>query len=161
MNKLKKYLARLAPPGSNYMQQIYFLVGAMLFSLFFSLGYFILYSQAYYNIFDRFTGDRISSDVMPIFQELLCLDAFPIFCVSWIAFVIANYLYFFQESKSIYTMRRLRSPLELHLRCWALPVLGVLALGICYCLCCWLYSLHYFLATPASLIPSQATPFWR
>lgn len=161
MNKLTKFLERLAPPGSNYMQQIFFLIGTPLLSIWYSFGYFVQYSQAYYSIFDRRTGARISPDPMPFFWELLCLDAFPIFCVSWIAFVIASYLYFFQESKSIYTMRRLRSPFELHLRCWALPVLGVLILGLCYHLCYWLYSLHYFNATPASLIPPQAVPFWR
>ena len=161
MNKYYKYLERLAPPGSNYMQQIHFLIGTVLFSLCCSLGYFMQYSLAYYNLFDRATGERISDELMPFFEELLCLDAFTFCSVSWIVFVIANYMYFYQDSKSIYTMHRLRSPLELHLRCWALPVLGVVTLGICCLLCRFLYSLHYFNATPASLIPGQATLFWR
>ncbi len=161
MNKLTKILERFAPPGSNLSQQLLFMAGTPLLAIFYSLGYFSNYFRSYYEIFDRITGHRISMEQMPVFQELLCLEAFPVFCVSWIAYVIANYLYFFQESKSIYTMRRLRSPWELHLRCWTLPVLGVLVLALCAWLCWWLYGLHYFNATPAELIPAHTLTLWR
>ena len=161
MNKLQKFLTRFSPPGSNLEPLFSLLLGGGFVSFLTSLGYFLKYSSCYYDIVDRDTGYVQPFKNMPPFEEMLFQYGFHTFAVACIAFVISNYLYFFQESKSIYTMRRLRSPWELHLRCWTLPVLGALLLLLCSALLTCLYALHYFTVTPASLIPAQAVPFWR
>lgn len=68
--------------------------------------------------------------VMPGFWVVMGkkLLTFPICALCTLGFVIANYSYFFSESKSIYTMGRIPSRWELHIRCWALPVLSVVAI---------------------------------
>lgn len=161
MTKLKKILERLSPPGAGYQQFVTFLGGGIFVSTLSSLWYFSNYSNHYYVSRYPVLSCIQPPEQMPPLRELLAPQGFLIFAAACVAFVIANYLYFFQESKSIYTMHRLRSPLELHLRCWALPVLGALALLAWGAICCCLYALHYFYATPAALIPSQAAPFWR
>lgn len=161
MNKLTKHIERFAPPGSNYQQILYYLLLTALFSSFYSLGYFTQYADHYYDIFDRITGVLKSYQNMPPLEDLLYLDGFYICAAAAIAFVVSNYLYFYQGSKSIYTMHRLRSSWELHLRCWALPVLSAVILLILAFLLYCLYALHYFQATPAELIPVQNTIFGR
>lgn len=153
MNKLQKFLARFSPPGFSTDRFFSFLLGGGFVSLLASLGYFFEYSKRYYDIVDRETGRIWPHQKMPPLDEMLFQYGFETFAVACIAFVIANYLYFFQESKSIYTMRRLRSPWELHLRCWTLPVLGALLMLLCGWLVAALYALHYFTATPPELLP--------
>ena len=153
MNKLKEFLTRFSPPGSSYERFLYFLIGGGFVSFLASLGYFLEYSECYYDIVDRNTGYILPFQTMPPFEEMLFQYGFKTFAVASVAFVVANYLYFFLESKSIYTMRRLRSSWELHLRCWTLPVLGALLMLLCGWLVAALYALHYFTATPPELLP--------
>lgn len=54
---------------------------------------------------------------------------YPVFAVCMLAFAGSNYLEFYRPSKSVYTMARVRSGLEIHVRCWALPLVG--AITIC------------------------------
>jgi len=161
MNKLQKFLARFSPPGSNCEGFFTFLIGGAFVSFISSFGYFFTYSSRYYDIVDRKTGYIQPFQKMPPFGEMLFQYGFRLFAVACVAFVIANYLYFFQESKSIYTMRRLRSAWELHLRCWTLPVLGALLLLFCSVLLAGLYALHYFTVTPPELLPAQPLTLWR
>ena len=67
--------------------------------------------------------------IFGIDQRLL----YPIFAVCMLAFAVGNYLEFCRPCKSIYTMARIRSGLELHIRCWALPLVGAIAI----CLLRW------------------------
>ena len=161
MNKLQKFLTRFSPPGSNLEPLFSFLLGGGFVSFLTSLGYLLKYSDYYYDIVDRKTGNFRPFVKMPPFEEILSQYGFRIFAVACIALVVANYLYFFQESKSIYTMRRLRSPWELHLRCWTLPARGALLLLLCSALLTGLYALHYFTVTPPELLPAQFLTLWR
>jgi len=161
MNKLQKFLDRFSPPGFRIDRFFAFLLGGSFVSLLASLGYFVKYFNCYYDIVDRKTGYILPFQKMPPFEEMLFQHGFETFAVASVAFVIANYLYFFQESKSIYTMRRLRCPWELHLRCWTLPVLGALLMLLCGWLVAGLYALHYFTVTPSELLLAQPLTFWR
>lgn len=161
MNKLQKFLTRFSPPGFSTDRFFAFLLGGGFVSFLASLGYFLKYSDCYYDIVDRKTGYIWPYQKMPPFEEMLFQYGFETFAVASFAFVIANYLYFFQESKSIYTMRRLRSPWELHLRCWTLPLLGAFLMLLCGWLITALYALHYFTVTPPELLPAQPLTLWR
>ncbi|MBE5950473.1 MAG: hypothetical protein E7260_02640 [Lachnospiraceae bacterium] len=57
----------------------------------------------------------------------------------FLCFVIGNYTCYYQESKSIYTMKRIPDRFEIHKRAWAVPflfVLGLLAVSVVTALLC-------------------------
>lgn len=81
------------------------------------------------------------------------LDFFPLFWLFMAWEVIDAYLYHRRGSMSIYLMRRLPEPMELHRRCWGKPliytagsigVMGVILL---------VYFLIYLVFTPAVCLP--------
>ena len=103
--------------------------------------------------------------VVPPFRELLhpwMLHAFGYLALLCLLFVPRNYSYFRIGSKSFYIMRRVRNPWELHIRCWAVPLLGVaVVLGFAvftYWFCCG----SYFLFLEDMQLPEQQIGlFWR
>lgn len=123
-------LERLVPPGSKAGEWKGFvlvtLIGALLYTLVFYTQNLTGAIVGLYEYTNPPHQKLRSGAVMPAFWTLMDgpLDPYPIFAVSMLGFVIANYSYFYQESKSIYTMRRVKSPWELHRRCWTLPVIG-------------------------------------
>lgn len=83
-------------------------------------------------------------------------DSFSLFPLFWLLMgleVVSCYQFFRQGSKSIYLMRRLPDPWELHRRCWGRPLIytaGSLVLmgGILV-----FYYLLYLLLTPKGCLP--------
>jgi len=76
--------------------------------------------------------------------------------------VLPNYLYFTLESQSIYVMRRITNPWELHLRCWSLPLLGILIICVYILLSYWLCCFSYLVYVPDGMMPEQQLGlFWR
>lgn len=157
-------LEHYAPPGMNLRQlkTVFYggLIAAALYSMLFIFEWAtnlreLSEGQDYYGIYDL---------MMPWFEDLIRnkLLGFRIAPICMLPFIFINYAYFFQDSKSIYTIQRLRSPWELHKRCWTLPF----ACGICQFLVgwmlYWLYCGFYFIFTPAHLVPEQQILFiWR
>lgn len=115
---------RLGPPGMNQNSWAMFvlvtMIGAALYSLI-CFTHYSLYTSTTYQM-----GQIIEIRRPWEFEDILvkAMPPYPIFAVSMLGFVISNYVYYYQESKSIYTMRRVRSRWELHRRSWTLPVLG-------------------------------------
>ncbi len=137
---------RFSPPGMELQaERSYFfivLIGNICFSFlsfFGRLGMLLEYARY------PFEGASYWSFPQAIGNSL---KGFPIFAVSMVAFVVMRYLYFFEGSRSIYTMKRVKSPWELHIRCWMLPVLGAGALMVCKCLCTVVCFLIFLLLTP-------------
>ncbi len=87
------------------------------------------------------------------FSDILgnALNGFYICAGAMIGFVIDNYVYFYTDSKSIYTMKRLRRRGELHLRCWAVPLFWAAALLLCSQILRAVYFLFYWLSVPYHL----------
>lgn len=121
---------KLTPPGVKTTQWKYYvlatLAGALLYSLIFYTNNLDAAIDSLYEYTYPPHQELRPGAVMPGFRTVVedALDVYPILAFSMLGFVITNYSYFYQESKSIYTMRRLKSSWELHLRCWALPVIG-------------------------------------
>ena len=68
---------------------------------------------------------------------------------------------YFQDSKSIYTMRRLPSVWELHRRCLTLPVCGmVIGLGTAFVLILLYYNVYIGLTPEICLTPGQWQKIW-
>ena len=73
-----------------------------------------------------------------------------------------NYRYFWQGSKSIYVMRRLKSRWEMHKRCWTLPLIGAAVMLLTAVVVYWLYCGIYFWCAPEGFIPAQVILLgWR
>lgn len=81
------------------------------------------------------------------------LELFP-----WIPPALAllagyHYLYHRKDTMSIYLMRRLPDPMELHRRCWTMPILGTIGTPVMATVICAFYYLIYILATPRQCLP--------
>ena len=147
MRDWKKY----APPGMETDPWERFtwisLFGCGAFSFF---GFLMQMLNARMALFDshtgELTGDFFGWDFMMVLGRTM--QPFFFFVVAMVAFVVLNYLYFFEGSKSIYVMARVKRPIELHIRCWTLPLLGAAALLLCRVVLTVVYFLLFLLATP-------------
>ena len=79
------------------------------------------------------------------------------FDALYIFFAATHYFYHYQETKSIYTMKRLpKKPLELHKRCLAAPLAGMAATVLLFFLTLAVLYVHYILIVPEQCIsPNQ------
>lgn len=88
---------------------------------------------------------------------------FAALALALVLFAIFSYgKYYSGGSRSIYLMRRLPDPFEMHRRCLTLPALGLLAAAAAAAVLLWIYYVVYITATPsACLDPGQAEGIWR
>lgn len=147
MIDMKKY----APPGLevNSWKQY---TGIGIFGCgvlsFYSFVSGLIHARA--RLFDQVTGELTGNfggwDFSLVLGDAMLLFWFA--AAGMAAFLIRYYFYFFEGSKSIYTMARLKSAWELHIRCWTLPVLGAGTLVLCRVVLIAVYFLVFLLATP-------------
>lgn len=148
MNDLLK---RYAPPGMELRPWKNFVgismggCGALSF-----YGFFLHMFQARAKLFHPQTGELTGNFTGWDFCTVLGKTTLPFlfFAAAMAAFLVLNYLCFFEGSKSIYTMARVKSAWELHIRCWTLPLLGAAALLLCRVVLTVVYFLVFLLATP-------------
>ena len=77
-----------------------------------------------------------------------------VFCITC---ALIHYLYFVRSSKSIFVMKRIASPFELHLRCLGFPLL-VLAAALMLCaLMILIFRAYYFAHIPAQCLPQDTS----
>ena len=108
-------------------------------------------------------GDRLGTlyllpgAVLPPFPRLLApaLGGFAAYGLCMGALAGFHYLYHRLGSRSDYLMRRLPNPRERHLRCLALPALGLLAGLVTLGLLSLLYYGVYLTRTPPGCLPSS------
>lgn len=165
MNKFSRYW----PPGVELRQiKAYFIFG-MIVSILFSMGFLLEYFGEVNQINRELTralrmGTEYSGMSLSTFSELvnIKLVMFPLFIDGFLFFVILNYYSFWQGSKSVYVMRRVRSPWELHLRCWVLPLMGMAVVALTGFVIYWLYGLIYVSCAPEGFVTAQEIAFgWR
>lgn len=165
MNKL----FRLRPPGAKQGQlKIYFILG-MIVSVFFSMGFLPEYFNEVRDINRELTrsalmGTEYLGRELSLFSDLVNIKMvmFPLYCVGFLIFVFFNYRYFWQESKSVYVMGRVKSFWELHIRCWAMPLLGMAVVALTGFLIYWLYWRIYVGCAPEGFLSAQEAAFgWR
>ena len=106
----------------------------------------------------------IPGAIMPDFTEILdrSLWGFLVAIIAALALIGVHYACHYQDSKSIYTMRRLPNRWELHRRCLTLPLYFAAVCAVLAALLLVLYFVLYMLATPAQcLTPDQWQKIWR
>ena len=157
---MKADVNHLVPPGMEAWKQIRNFLTCLIFSVVVSLFFFIEYADSYWAMF---RGDEIVRS-MPTFASMIrgnYMIGFPITVLAMLAYTVVYYLYYFTGSKSIYTMRRLGKPWELHKRCWTLPLLLCAAAITVGALMVGIYFLVYMMATPVEGIwPAPYGTYW-
>ena len=89
-------------------------------------------------------------------------DAFEIYFVCMALLAAYFFVHHFVGSKSIYTMRRLKNPLELYVRCLAVPVVFIiLGIALIYLLNFIYIEIYLFLVPEDSLFPWWNKDIWR
>ena len=159
------FLTKNAPPGEDILAQTNRYFTALIVAVLWSLGFLFRYSSARNRLFytDEW-GRYLKNDaVMPEFRYLMGNAMLGVWVTILILVIciILNYHSFHQGSKSIYLMKRLPDPMELHRRCVLLPVLGM---AICLALrevLVIVYFVVYMLVTPEGCLPpDQWQKFW-
>lgn len=162
-----RFLKNNVPPGLKYGQEIRGILLLLALAATISLVFLLRLGAAYGDLFQWAEEERvlIAGAVMPDFSALLGVGTFSGFLViAWIppANAVVHYRYYYQDSKSIYLMRRLPNRFELHRRALFLPLLELLLVGITAFLLLVLYYNIYLLATPSQcLVPGQWQKLWR
>ncbi len=80
-------------------------------------------------------GNRIflENEKMEAYNGSASFEFFKIYFVCLVLFALYCFLSHFMGSKSIYTMRRLKNPIELYLRCLSVPVMFIIiSIGLIY-----------------------------
>ena len=150
-------LDRFAPPGMGTSGLRRWTLGAILISAFFSMSFLVAYVSELADLTKAMEQPVFPGLTMKPFKDLILVPMllFRVAPLVPLLHIPGNYLYFIEESKSIYLMKRINNPLEMHLRCLALPVAGaVLVIGAGLALY-FVYLLVYNLCTPEILLPAS------
>lgn len=101
-----------------------------------------------------FSGDE---KMQPLISFNANFDIFKIFFLCMALLGVYFFLHHFIGSKSIYTMRRLKNPLEFYIRCLAVPVIFII-LGIAL-----IYILNFiYIEIYLALVPEEYLyPWWN
>lgn len=162
---MKINLEKYAPAGINLKRERRFFTTGMICSLLFSTAFLLRYSSAYSALYDWVGVKRVlrPGSIMEDFNVLLdsALIGFFVLALCMLALIIYHYIYHRQGSKSIYLMKRLPNPWELHRRCLTLPLLAALLCLAAAAALLFIYYGVYMAFTPKEcLMPGQWQKIW-
>lgn len=148
-------LDRFSPPGMGAAGIRRWTIGAIVVSAFFSLIFLNNYLTELGELRRNMQYPVYAGVTMPYFRDLIVtpMAVFRLAPMVPLLFTPINYLYFYQESHSIYLMKRLKSNREIHIRCLVLPVIGAVLVIAAGCVVYGLYWLIYRYCTPEILLP--------
>ncbi len=165
---MKINLSRYLPCGVNAHQEMKWLMLGSLASVMYSFGFLIHYAENYQKLFLSIDHgmERVldTSAVMPDFIIVLgsSLTGFLILGLCMAVVIIYHYVYHYLGSKSIYLMKRLPSRLELHKRCFILPLLAIAICFLSAMMLLFVYFAIYLAFTPKEcLTPHQWQKLWN
>lgn len=150
-------LDRFVPPGMTALRIKVATVTAIVLSLLFSLGFLASYHQELAELKRQMEYPVFHGLTITPFRDLIIFPmiAFHISVLLPLTHVPGLYGYFYQDSKSIYLMKRLNNPMELHLRCLVLPLGAMVLTAAIGMIVYWLYYLIYMTCTPEILLPAN------
>ena len=163
LNKFYKRMARYLPLGIDAKTTFGQLAVSMGIAVTFSLAAPVVILSQYDHLYYREGSKKILYEgmMMPMFGEIVptWFVLFGAVLIGCVLTAVMYYLYHRQDSMSIYTMRRLPSRWELHIRCLTVPVvtallaivLAILLMALYYAFYCWL--------VPAECIVPGQIPF--
>lgn len=160
---MNEFLRRNSPPGQNLACEKYTLLWGLAAAALFSLQFFSAFSQAYH---DLFTEDGILQQgiMMAPFDELLGISllGFGLLGLGMLQFGFYHWYYFYQDSKSIYLLKRLPQRNLLLRYCLTLPGLAFIVCILAMVLVRLVYFAVYLALTPDACLPTDVwQQFWR
>ncbi len=154
-------LSKLVPVGINAKPVLMLSIAGIVLCSLISFSQFYTKLMNSLNEISRFddSGNRVFSQYakMDTFASINSnFYVFRIFFLCFVLFAVYCFLYHFIGSKSLYTMRRLKNPLELYLRCLAVSVIFIL-LGVAL-----IYLLNFIcIKIYLSAVPEESLhPLW-
>jgi len=123
----------------------------------FSLSFLYRYGEARNDLFRYRATERIlieGAKIVP-FRELRLgvFWAFPVMALALVFVAVGFYNYHSQDSRSIYTMKRLPNRRELWRRVLTLPVCAAIICGLTVLMLLGIYYAIYVFCTPAGCLP--------
>lgn len=157
--------AKYVPLGIDYKSESKWTLCGMGISTGYSLGFFFSYMSARNGLYMMQGNMRAlrPGAIMEDFAAILggYLNGFIIVILCMLALSAYHYVYHYQNSKSIYTMRRLPDRGELYRRCLALPAAAILVCILTALILMLLYFGVYMLCTPEEcILPDQWQKIW-
>lgn len=158
--------SRYAPLGMNLTAFKNILIWGGIAAVFWSFTFVARLMDSFSSLFRTIRGNKVLRDgaIMPDFAELMkfALIGFLVIAVVMVVFIVYNYAYHRQGSKSIYLMRRLPNRLELHKRCITLPAAAVLlCIVAAFIMLCIYYWIYMSITPEECLTPGQWQKIWR
>lgn len=161
------------PLGIDGQRVRNYVLAALIGAVAWSLIFWFHYTDAYWDLFQYRSGTYSNAEhaglifsmnsnyilkenaVMKPFSELLggVFWGFALAAAAMLLEAVRFYSSHYQGSKSIYTMKRLPSPWELHRRCLTVPIAAVVACGLLALLLLGVYYAAYLYCTPAGCLP--------
>ena len=159
---MRDRLGKWSPPGWDGSGEWYGFWILMIFSILYSFQFWSRYWKAYQALFyfDRQIGEKVLEEgaVMEPFWELSegcflgCFLGFFLLLFLSFLFAALRYFYYYQESRSIYLVRRLPDRGFLWKSCVVVPVLGILLDLFVMGMLCLTYWGCYRIFTPAETL---------
>lgn len=158
-------LDRLCPPGETYTKvwSAFVTISLIVLGIWWA-GLFSLISEVEdykINVAQGFYAPGYIEPKLSTIAELMHLFITGAFLsvLILLCFVIPNYQYFRKDSKSIYLMKRVKDPMEIHKLCWSVPLLTAGTVLVFSLLLYGIFVLIYLNYVPAGCMP--ADPFGR
>ena len=169
MKKLKEkwrvWLERYSPPGFPAGTEWGIYGAGMGLAVLFSFGFFARYEYALKLVKNEdalYTSCQNGMELL-FWKDVLGSAMLGFYFVSAlaVAYIIRRYLFYFQESKSIYTMRRLGRPFELHKRALVHPA-TMLLMSFLTAFVLWLVYFQIYKSCPPEqyVTPEQWLHLW-
>ena len=156
----EKKLQNALPPGMNGLKQVKIYLMILSAAIGWSVSYLAKYMTARANLYTySLTGEvlregAVIEDFWGLIQkDFHSLDGFLIFYLVMAGTVVYYYLSYYQESKSIYLMRRLPDKWELYRRCITLPLVGIVTGAVIEAGLLLVYYGIYVFFTPKQCLP--------
>lgn len=149
------------PPGYEYDREIRMIVVWMIASIVYSLRYLACYYEEYHGLFINVKVDgglqrvvHVGAKIAP-FRDILGynLYGFGIAAIFLLVFAVLHYWYYFQDSRSIFLVRRLSDRWYVMQTCILAPAVGILVTLLCMGSLWLIYYGVYILVTPKECLP--------
>lgn len=173
MKKWKQInLSKYAPCGFELKHEIRIFTGGMISSILFGCLYFKRLYDTWYELWELVWEDgemvrkgvrdgAVMRDFVELFYHPNALAGFLIVAFCMAAFMVLHYAYHYQDSKSIYVMRRLPDKWELHRRCAVLPLIGIgISLITAFLFLVLCYGVYMKVTPPECIVGDQWQKIW-
>ena len=157
MSEKTKWLEKYAPLGIHLTSEIGLYIFGMIAATLHSMWFLLEYGSAVNNLYQYSAGKRVLMEGARIqgFSQLTegVFLTGQLVCIVTLLVVIYHYLYHYQGSRMMYLMNRLPDKMDVHKRCWTLPVAGSCIAAVWMMLLKMIYYAIYLLCTPSQCLP--------